>query len=402
MDLRGLSMPLATYQQRRAVALAMTEQAMFGAVPLLFVGCDELVLRRDRQDPWFEYYSGCGEPEAALLLEPTAGATLFLESGDPTRIIWDGPRLGPGEAARVAHGVESTAEMKTLEERVVAAARIAGGRIGMWTRTREPGFQAQATAHWRERLAAHGIMICHVEPTLILQRMIKDADEIAWHREAVRITRDGLRAVLPQIPKLRLESEVASLLTMHYRKHAYGPLAFPPIVGSAVHGATLHYPHNDRPLSPRRPLLIDSGATAGGYCADVTRTVPAHGRFDDKRFREVYELVLHANQLASAKLRPGMTHREWTDLGWEPIVKAGFTRHHGLGHHLGIDVHDPADYDVRFAPGMLITNEPGIYLPDEGFGIRIEDDLLITATGCEVLTREIPKTVAGIESAMRG
>jgi Xaa-Pro aminopeptidase len=402
MDLRGLSMPLATYRRRRQVALQLAEQAMFGPVPLLFLGCDETTLRRDRQDPWFEYYSGCGEPEAAVLIDPHAGTTLFLETGDPTRIIWDGPRLGPGPLARKAHGVDDTADFKALEERVVSAARAAGGRVGMCTRTREPGFQAHATAVWKTKLAAHGILVCHVEPALIRQRMIKDADEIAWHREAVRITRDGLRTVLPQIPKLNMESEVASLLTMHYRKHAYGPLAFPPIVGSAVHGATLHYPHNDRPLEPSRPLLIDSGATAGGYCADVTRTVPVHGRFDQKRFKEVYEIVLRANQLASSKLRPGMSHREWTEIGWGPILKAGFTRHHGLGHHLGVDVHDPADYDVPMTPGMLITNEPGIYLPDEGFGIRIEDDLLVTADGCEVLTREIPKTVAGIEAAMKG
>ncbi len=404
MDPRGLSMPLTTYRRRRREAIELAGRAMFGPVPLLFLGCDETTLRRDRQDPWFDYYSGCGEPEAALLIEPRgegALSTLFLETGDPARVIWDGPRLGPGEPARRAHGVEATAAHERLEERVVAAARAAGGRIGMCTRTREPGFQAEATARWRERLKKHDILVCHVEPTLIRQRMIKDADEIAWHRRAIDITRDGLRTVLPLIPRMRMESEVAAALTMHYRKHAYGPLAFPPIVGSAVHGATLHYPHNDRPLEAKRPLLIDSGATAGGYCADVTRTVPVHGRFSDARFRAVYELVLEANQRASKALRPGMSHREWTELGWQPIVAAGFTRHHGLGHHLGIDVHDPADYDVPFAPGMLVTNEPGIYLPDEGFGIRIEDDLLVTENGCEVLTKGIPKTVAAIEAAMR-
>ena len=405
MLIRGLSLPLATYRRRRNVALQLAARAMYGELPLLFIGCDETTLRRDRQDPWFEYYSGCAEPEAALLIEPQADraqATLFLETGDPTRIVWDGPRLGPGAEARRVHGVEATLHAERLLETVVATARRWGGRIGMCTRTREPGFQAQATAAWREKLKAHDVLVAHVEPALIRQRMIKDADEIAWTRKAVAITHDGLRTVLPRIKRLKMESEVASELTMHYRKHAYGPLAFPPIVGSAVHGATLHYPHNDQPLAAKRPLLIDSGATAGGYCADVTRTVPVHGKFDDRRFREVYELVLQANELACRKLRPGMTHKEWTDIGWAPIIKAGFTRHHGLGHHLGIDVHDPADYEVPFAPGMLVTNEPGIYLPDEGFGIRIEDDLLVTADGCEVLTRAIPKRIADVEAAMAG
>jgi Xaa-Pro aminopeptidase len=189
---------------------------------------------------------------------------------------------------------------------------------------------------------------------------------------------------------------------MHYRKVAYGPLAFPPIVGSAIDGATLHYPFNDRPLAKGRPLLIDSGATAGGYCADVTRTVPQHGRFDDQRFREVYELVLRCNALGRKHARPGITKDELNDIAWKPIIDAGFQRHHGLSHHIGLDVHDPADYGVPFQAGMVISNEPGVYLPEEGFGIRLEDDLLITEDGCEELTRSIPKGVADIEAAMRG
>jgi Xaa-Pro aminopeptidase len=270
----------------------------------------------------------------------------------------------------------------------------------MCTRDREPGWQAGRFAAWKKRL--RGIEVLNAEPELVAQRMIKDEDEVAWLRKAIAITRAGLLATLPKVPKLKTESEVASLLTMHYRKVAYGPLAFPPIVGSAVDGATLHYPHNDRPLVRGAPLLIDSGATAGGYCADVTRTVPQHGRFDHKRFREVYELVLHCNDLGRRHARPGITREELNDIAWKPIIDAGFQRHHGLWHHIGLDVHDPADYTKPLGAGMVNSNEPGIYLPDEGFGVRIEDDLLITANGCEVLTRSIPKKPAELEAAMRG
>jgi Xaa-Pro aminopeptidase len=100
--------------------------------------------------------------------------------------------------------------------------------------------------------------------------------------------------------------------------------------------------------------------------------------------------------------RPGVTREELNAVAWKPIIDAGFIRHHGLSHHIGLDVHDPADYSVPLAPGMVISNEPGVYLPDEGFGVRIEDDLLITETGCDELTRRIPKTVADIEAAMCG
>ncbi len=403
MDIRGLAMPLSTYRTRRTGAAKRVERAFDRRVPLLLIGCDEHTLRRERQDPWFDYYCGCAEPEAALLIDPTSRSardTLFLDAGDPARIIWDGARLGPDERGRRVHGVHAIADKLELEKRVIAAAKRAGNRLAMCTREREPGFQSSAFAAWKKKL--RGITLVNAEPALVHQRMYKDAYEIAAHRRAIAITWAGLKQVLPRIPKLRSEAEVAAELICHYKKDSYGPLAFPPIVGSAVHGATLHYPHNDRPLVKKAPLLIDSGATASGYCADVTRTVPQHGRFDDRRFREVYELVLHCNTLGRKHARPGITREELNAIAWKPIIDAGFIRHHGLSHHIGLDVHDPADYTVPFAPGMIISNEPGVYLPDEGFGIRIEDDLLITRNGCEDMTRAIPKDVRGLEAAMRG
>jgi Xaa-Pro aminopeptidase len=402
MTIRGLSLPLTTYRRRRGRAGRRAAEAHTRALPILFIGCDENRLRAVRQDPWFDYYSGCAEPDAALLIDPLRSTrdTLFLHPGDPSRVIWDGPRLGPDERARRLHGVHAVADLSRLEAAVGAAARRAGYRLAMCTREREPGFQAEQFALWKKELK--GITLINVEPQLVHQRMYKDADEVACHRRAIAITRDGLRSTLRQLRTLRSEAAVASQLTMHYRSVAYGPLAFPPIVGSGVHGATLHYPHNDQPLVPRAPLLIDSGATSGGYCADVTRTVPQHGRFDDRRFREVYELVLACNALGRRHARPGITRDELNAVAWKPIIDAGFIRHHGLSHHIGLDVHDPADYTVPFAPGMIISNEPGVYLPDEGFGIRIEDDLLITADGCEDMTREIPKTIPALERWLRG
>lgn len=403
MIVRGLALPIRTYRRRRAEALRRLQRAFGERIPLLLIGCDELALRRDRQDPWFDYFTGCAEPEAALLLDPFSKPhdTLFLESGDPGRVIWDGPRLGPDDRTRAAHGVGAVAAHAALDDAVALALHRSGGLLAMCHRSREPGAQAAAFTAWKAKLGTRATLL-NAEPVLSAMRLIKDADEVAWHRKAIAITAAGLRTVLPQIPRLRSEAEVASLLTMHYRSAAYGPLAFPPIVGSAGNGATLHYPFNDQPLTTGRPLLIDSGATAGGYCADVTRTVPQLGRFDDKRFRAVYEIVLQANALGRKHARPGITFDELNKLAWAPIISAGFTKHHGLSHHIGLDVHDPGDRSLPLQAGMIISNEPGVYLPDEGFGIRIEDDLLITANGCEELTRAIPKDVRGIEAWMRG
>jgi Xaa-Pro aminopeptidase len=402
MIVRGLPLSLATYRTRRAQACRLLRQTFKRGIPLLLIGCDEHHLRLTRQDPWFDYYSGCQEPEAALLIDPTArGArdTLFLDAGDPARVVWEGPRLGPGDKAKRIYGVHACLPRSELLPRIHSAAKRAGHRLLMCTREREPGFQAEAYASWKKKL--RGITLLNAETTLVHQRMYKDAAEIALFRAAIGITAAGLKRVLPRIPHLKRESDVASELIAEYRRVAYGPLAFPPIVGSGVHGATLHYPHNDQPLERGAPLLIDSGATAGGYCADVTRTVPQQGRFSNRRFREVYELVLHCNTLGRLHAKPGITREELNTIAWKPILDAGFTRHHGLSHHIGLDVHDPADYSVPLAAGMVISNEPGVYLPEEGFGIRIEDDLLITSSGNDELTRAIPKTVQALEAAMR-
>ncbi len=402
MIVRGLALPLATYRRRRTAARRILKDTFGEQVPLLLVGSDELALRRDRQDPWFDYFCGCAEPDAALLIDPSRSPhdTLFLDPGEPSRVIWDGARLGPDAKAQRAHGIAAVASRQRLDDAVALAVHRSGGLLAMCHRSREPGAQAAAYDQWKAKLGAK-VTLLNAEVPLATLRVIKDADEIAWHRTAISITASGLKKVLPQIPTLSSEAEVASLLTMHYRSRAYGPLAFPPIVGSAGNGATLHYPFNDRPLSPGKPLLIDSGATAGGYCADVTRTLPQHGRFDDKRFREVYELVLQANALGRKHARPGITFDELNKLAWAPIIAAGFTKHHGLSHFIGLDVHDPGERSQPLRPGMIISNEPGVYLPDEGFGIRIEDDLLITRNGCEELTNAIPKDVRGLEAWMR-
>ncbi len=403
MLIRGRHLPLRTYRQRRDEAARLTSAAFERSVPiLLLANPGEGMVRDTTQDPWFAYYTGCLEPGAALLIDPTVRPcrhTLFLDPGDPKRVVWDGQRLGPSQKAARLFGIHRTLDCKRLEQEVTAAGKRAGKRVAFLWRTKEPGIQTMMARKWRAKL--NGWTRLNAEPVLVHQRMVKDADEVAWTRQAIARTEAGLKATLPRLRQLRGEAEIANELTMHYRKHDNAPLAFPPIVGSGVHGATLHYPFNDQPLQPGAPILIDSGATAGGYCADVTRTVPHSGTYRG-RFREVYELVLSVNELVARSVKPGMTLKEVNDLAWEPITKAGFTRHHGIGHHLGMDVHDPADRDAKLLPGMMITDEPGIYLPKDGFGIRIEDDLLITETGCEVLTRKIPKRIDELESLLAG
>lgn len=406
MDMRPLPLDPATYRERRATAARICAEH-HGRVPLLVLGVDDATLQsgltpiasRPRQDAWFDWFTGCREPDAALLVEPGTHAhdTLFLPRRDPRREAWEGPRAVPGPDAQRHFAVDATAASDELKRRVRDAADRCGGQIAVIAKGQ--GFQSRAASLWRSRL--RGIRVIDVGAQLIPCRMVKTPAEIALHRRAVRITAAGLKAVLPRIPHLRREAEIASALVAHYLAPASDPLAFPPIVAAGANAATLHYPHNDQPLVKRGCILLDTGASWQGYCADVTRTVPQHGRFDDARLREVYELVLRCNRLGTRHARPGITLQELDEIAWRPIVDAGFARLHRLSHHIGLDVHDAADRTVPLEAGMLISNEPGIYLRDEGIGVRIEDDLLITGNGCEVTTRAIPKSVAGIERLMR-
>lgn len=410
MVIRGRALPLPLYRKRRSAAMRLLAKHSGDPVPLLVVGIpfeDPSAMTtplagKARQDPWFDWFSGCHEPDAALLIDPTGPKrdTLLLEAGDPKRVIWDGARLPPGTEAKRAFGVHATAPIGELKQRVADAAERAGGRIALLWRTSEPGFQSAQAQVWKRRL--RGVTAIDAEPVLVPLRMIKAPEEIACHQRAVDVTNVGLRAMLKQLPKMRNESEIAGVLAQHYLGAEHEPLAFPTIAGGGANAATLHYPHNDQPLPKKGCVLVDSGARSGGYCADVTRTVPRHGRFDDARFKECYELVLRCNELGRKHARPGITLRELNEIAWQPIIDAGFTRHHGLSHHIGLDVHDPSDREAPLAPGMLISNEPGIYLPDEAIGIRIEDDLVITEDGCTVTTKAIPKTVKAIERAMNG
>ncbi len=163
----------------------------------------------------------------------------------------------------------------------------------------------------------------------------------------------------------------------------------------------MHYTRNNGPLNAGDLVLIDSGASLGGYGADATRTFPADGRFSPRQ-RELYTVVLAAQTAAIEAIRPGVLLGDLHAIAWESIDAAGYGAAfiHGIGHHLGIETHDAGDIHQPLRAAAVITVEPGIYLADEGIGIRIEDDVLVTADGSRELTAGIPKTIEAIEASM--
>ena len=209
------------------------------------------------------------------------------------------------------------------------------------------------------------------------------------------------------------EYQVARTLTGTYLEAGCERNAYPPIIGSGKNGTILHYFKNTRRMDAGELLLMDAAAECGGYAADVTRTVPINGKFTARQ-REIYDIVLGAQKAAIAAVKPGITfsksdpaslyriamdyiNSHGKDLHGEPLGKY-FT--HGLGHHVGLDVHDPFSSDLPLMEGAVITIEPGIYIPEEGIGVRIEDMVLVTATGGKLLSGALPRDAKEIERAL--
>jgi Xaa-Pro aminopeptidase len=232
-------------------------------------------------------------------------------------------------------------------------------------------------------------------------RMIKEPREIEkisratdiavlGHLEAMRRVRPGMR-----------EWDLKQLLEDTFRKNGSRRNAYGSIVGAGPDGCVLHYPRDDRVIQDGELVLIDAGAELDHYASDVTRTFPANGKFSPEQ-RRIYEAVLRAQQAAMDKIRPGVTWDELSDVAAKVLADAGYYDYfiHGLGHPVGLEVHDANLPALPLAEGMVITMEPGVYIPAKGIGVRIEDMILVTKTGYKNLSEKLPRAPDEIEKLM--
>jgi Xaa-Pro aminopeptidase len=243
--------------------------------------------------------------------------------------------------------------------------------------------------------------------------MVKSAEEIRQLRFATAVSVNAHLAAWKRLARGVREFQLGATLVSVILENGCERPAYSPIVGSGPNTTILHYTRNRRQMDSGELVLMDAGAECGGYASDLTRTVPVSGKFTDRQ-QELYEVVLGAQKAAIAAVKPGMSldrnsanslfriaqdylDAHGRDRKGEPLGRY-FT--HAVGHHIGLEVHDAYDAAVALEPGMVITIEPGIYLPDEGIGIRIEDVVLVTDNGAEVLSRGLPKEVAAIERAL--
>lgn len=396
------------------------------------------VLYPYRQDSDFFYLTGFGEPESVMVLAPGrqhGEYLLFCRERDPAKEVWDGPIVGQ-ERAVSDYDVDDAFPIEDIDE--ILPGLIEGRRKVYYTMGVDTDFDHRVIS-WvnqvRERVRSGARVPAEyvsLEHLLHEMRLIKGRPEIELMRRAAKVSAEAHRhAMLVCRPGLH-EHEIEAEFQAIFRRHGGWP-AYPPIVGGGGNSCILHYIQNSAPLRDGDLVLIDAGIELECYASDVTRTFPVNGRFSVEQ-RAVYEVVFAAQQAAIDEVRPGnhwnQAHEAATrilvdgmlELGLlhgepEELIENGEFRRffmHRTGHYLGMDVHDVGDYRVdgqwrELESGMALTVEPGLYIPagsngvDErwwNIGVRIEDDVVVTRDGCEVLSAGAPKTVAEIESLM--
>lgn len=392
-----------------------------------------------RHDSDFCYLTGFREPEAVMVLapgRPEGEYILFCRERDPDMELWNGRRAGT-EGARQHYGADQALPISDLDRMLPDL--LANREQLYYTLGKEAGFDARLTEALQtvRRRVRTGVRapaaIVSLEHLVHEMRLFKDVDERALMRKAAQISAAAHRRAMaicrPGMPEHRLEAELIHEFVAQGARHP----AYASIVGGGANACILHYTENSDPLRDGDLVLIDAGAEYEGYAADITRTFPVNGRFSEAQ-RQLYALVLAAQRAAIAKAVPGNRWNEPHDaavrvltrglvrLGLlkgdvrELIRKGAYRKFymHRTGHWLGMDVHDVGEYRIGdrwrpLEPGMVLTVEPGLYVRGGtrgiakrwwDIGIRIEDDVLITRSGNEVLTAGVPKEMDEIEALM--
>jgi len=353
----------------------------------------------------FYYLTGIDEPGAALLLDPAGPypEVLFLGPLDVEQGRIDGERVMiPSQALEAASGLARIARTTRLPGALLAACAHGGlnfvGDFVPAPRPKPKVMQAYADALDR----SYGCKVNDLHGMLGRMREVKEPDELKLMRRAIEHTAAGHARILEVLSPGMHEFELKDAVEDAFRHSGARHVAYDSIIGAGPNGAVLHYPKDDRTMHDGELVVVDAGAEEQYYATDVTRTYPVGGKFTPEQ-REIYGLVLRAQAAGIAAAKPGVTMRVIDEAVRKVVDDAGYHDAfiHGCCHFVGLEVHDAGDYEAPLPAGAVVTIEPGIYLPQRGFGVRIEDEILITPTGAEVLTRAVPKDPDDIERRMK-
>ncbi len=417
--------PNAVYAERRAGLLAQVD----GPVVLFgFTGREESSQAYVfAQEDNFYYLTGHNEEGAAFVVVPEKknGANgngwegpreiLFLPSRNPLMEHWNGPRMGPDDPGIAEKA--GFAAVRPFAELRAAVEKLAKSYPSFYTilpyKKENGGYPHEK--EWTDWLAAVApqAKLNDVRARIGAMRQIKSPKEIEFLSRAIDLSLDAhLEAMRMMRPGLFEYQVAARMVEVHLLGGAEAE-GYAPIVGAGFNSTVLHYDKLSKRMDAGDVVVLDVGAQYAGYSADITRTFPANGKFTPRQ-REIYDIVLGAQNAALAACRPGTTFAKSGPnslfrIAYDYINSHGKDQRgerlgryfiHGLGHHIGLDVHDAGDPFRALEPGMVVTLEPGVYIPEENLGVRIEDDVIVTQTGCKLLSERLPRTPDEIERIM--
>lgn len=420
--------PNADYRARRQALAARSN----GAAVVLFAATEAEgpnALYGFRQDEDFYYLAGWSQPGGALLIAPAVEAkgssparpyteVFFLPQRNPSQERWTGPKLGPSDPmAAETTGFDRVLPLDAMRDELARV--LPSPRASVYTDIREAGEVSPSAVgiEWLRRANAfpNYVSFSDAKPLIAALRTVKDKGEI----ELIRKATDASIAAHQAVPKAMRpgvsEQQISALMQYEFGRRGCERPAYSPIVGAGFSGTVLHYSQNSGTLQDGDLVVMDVGGEYSMYATDITRTLPANGKFTARQ-REIYNIVLGAMEAAEKAFVAGKSTLGRTNatslhkVAAEYINSHGKDLHgqplgqyfiHGLSHYVGLNVHDPGESSIPLAPGMVFTIEPGIYIPEEKLGVRIEDMYYVDESGKLVrLTAGLARTVEEIERAM--
>lgn len=411
------------YSQRRSNVLDKLEE---GSLAILFAGAGrkrsadenyDFVVNRN-----FYYLTGIEQENSILLLVKTEGETssyLFIDEKDEKVEKWTGIRMS-ASVAREISGIDNVYLTNSFEGKLSAALKgemTHFGEIHKIYLDLEKELkigECKSTNEYKKELNEQypNIEIADIHDIVMSLRMIKSPAEVDMIKDAIRTTDVALKNVLSKLKEARYEYNLRNIFEFAVREDLNADFAFHSIVAGGKNATILHYPSAQDVLRQGDLVLLDVGAAKGNYCADISRTYPLNGKFSDLQ-KKIYSIVLECNKQTSKFIRPGLTLKEIqqfaSDFLAEECVEQGLISskeeiskvyYHNVSHHLGLDTHDGTDRESKLLPGMVITCEPGLYFKEYGIGVRIEDDVLVTENGSEVLSKDVMKEIDEIEKIL--
>ncbi len=364
------------------------------------------------QDNNFKYLVGLDIPDAILVIskQKKPVTELFIERGIPEMEVWEGKKM-TNEEAKKASGIETISYLDEFERKIgfyLASAKQAYVNLGYNSIDKPLNKQQDFVTKAKQRFPHLKAM--YLTKLMVPLRSVKTKWEIEQMQKAIDVTGEGIKNIFKKSKIGMMEYELDAILKYEINRSGLKHIGFRSIIAAGGNAATLHYEQNNSKIAKNEMVLLDVGAACNGYSADISRTFPVSGKFT-KRQKEVYSEVLKINKKIIKMVKPGIGMKELNEKTVELIQKAliklklikdkkDYRKYymHSVGHHLGMDTHDLGARDSVLKTGNVITIEPGIYIPEEKIGVRIEDDILVTKAGYKNLSINIPKEISELEN----